>query len=272
MSKSFVDLVAVQEIDPSARPVEIVGPTAMSADGSTIAIAVDHKGADEVFITNSGGTKWSRVGSFPNVNSLALSGSGSTLAIADGGSIVLFSDGKSIEVKPPPVGQPFAQDLTFLSEDGLGAVVDQYVQGAPSDVSTLANVWSYSLKSNSWSLISELATKGEPWFSARTPVLSTDGTQLYYLVLTNEAHAQGLWLWRVARDSQGNFGGPVKLRKIGDSDSVLLAAKDQSTLLWGTTDINGTWHIVVENAGRYQDVGCARSGSLPLNNGDPDLS
>jgi hypothetical protein len=103
-------------------------------------------------------------------------------------------------------------------------------------------------------------------------VLSVDGSQLFFLVLTDDPKGQGLWLWGAAREKNGGFAPPVRIRRIGDSDSALVAAKDSATLLWGSVDVNGTWHLVLQLADRYQDLGCARSASLLVNNGDPDLN
>lgn len=271
-SSPFVDVVAVQEFVPSARPTSTVGPIAMSSSGTAIAATIDHKGPDSVLISNDRGGTWENVGTFADVGSIALDPSGQTIAIADQGVLWLSTAGKKIAISEPPVKQPLAEDLLFLSSDKLLVVIDELVDDSLSDVATLANLWSYSISSSTWSRVTSFQTQGEPWYAVRTPILDLDANEILFLVLTNEPSGQGLWLWSANVELDGSLGEPVKLRKVADSDSALVAATNPSKLLWASMDVSGTWHLVTEDFGVYRDLGCARVASLPINNGDPDLN
>lgn len=271
-SGPFVDLVAVKELDPSARPGSTVGPVTVSSSGTTIAATLDRKGPDLVLISNDRGKSWGSVGTFGDVGSISLDPTGQTLAIADRGVLWISSGGKELEVSAPPVKQPLAEDLLFLSSDQLLVVVDELVDDSLSDVATLANLWSYSISSKVWRRVTTFKTQGEPWYVARTPVLSLDARDVLFLVLTNEPTEQGLSLWKASVSSDGSLGEPARLRGVADSDSALVAALNPSDLLWASMDVNGTWHLVAENNGIYRDLGCARAANLPINNGDPDLN
>ena len=261
---------AVQEIDPSLRPQSALGSSASTVDGHAVVVSVSHsQGADEVLQSTDAGVSWNDLGPLQNVTSVAVAPSGRTVAAATGAAgftaMAIYSNGTWSTVKSPSVPSPVVEDVAFWGEDRIVAVVQQAVPGYANDTVSLANVWSYSIATGEWAPITTFQTNGDPFYVARTPVVGADGN-LYFLVLSSDNTHPGLWLWKA---ESGDLSQPRPLRAINDTETALVAVNNDNSILWASSDANGTWQLIQQNGGRYSWLACARAGNLRMNNGDP---
>ncbi len=259
-------VVGVLQAAAGSPPAAVLGPVAISADGSTIAAAIDRRGPDDIMVSRDRGATWATVGTSVDAEHLALEGAGSTLAVSSLNTITLYSfgGGRTNRDLALPPGTVAVDALAFRGTQQLAVAFESGPSG--SDVATPGHIFTLQLTTGSWTQAPDTPSG---------PVLITSMVatpdEISYLAVDASTNAGGTGaaqLWRIHADKSVT----LQATAIPGTDT-LVGYSDARTTLLAEYDDTGTYRIVRRAGGDQQlTIGCIRpAAGTDLINGDPDI-
>lgn len=266
-------LLLAAENAPGERPAELVNGVSASADGATVAMVVDAKGADRLVLSTDAGASWSTIAHGPDLAYPAVSPSGGRVAwTADGALTVATAADKwrpaGTDTSTVVTGRTYVQYPRFVDEDRLVLSLQVPVAGVAEDFAALADVWLLDLRSTAWTRLTAGKADADRWSVATTPLMRPDGTVLYVLMTGLGSGSDAdlrTELRRVAPD-----GTDQALTALPHRWGIVAAAADGS-LLFNGPDERSRWQLVsAAPTGERTVLGCGRAAWAPPLNHDPD--